>query len=326
MKKKILIAVILLVVAGVVGVKVVKPRLSEGSEADLRLYGNVDIREVVLGFRVGGRLLSLEVDEGEKITKDQLLAIIDDGPLQHQVAQAEAAVASVEAKLKELQHGFRPEEIEQAKANLGVVEAQFKLAELNYDRQKMLDENEVGTVQLLDASRMEFEVAKARIVAAKAQLKLLESGFRQETIEQVQAELLGSGAKLSQLMTSIADCELRAPSVGTIRFRIQEAGAIVQPGVPVFIMALDEKPWVRAYISESSLGKIEPGMKVKIFTDSRPGEAYLGRIGFISPTAEFTPKSVQTEKLRTDLVYRFRIIVENPDSQLRQGMPVTIQF
>ena len=271
--------------------------------ANCDFYGNVDIREVVLGFRVGGKLASLGVDEGDPVTKDQILATLDAEPIRLQVEQAKASVASVEAKLLELQHGFRPEEIEQAKANLGVVQAQHELARLNFERQKMLDENEVGTVQLLDTSRTEFEVAKARVVAAQAQLQLLQSGYRQETLAQVQAELDASRAKLAQLETSLSDCELIAPSTGTIRSRIQEVGAIMQPGSPVFVMALNEQPWVRAYVSEANLGKIEPGMKVKLFSDSRPEKPYEGHIGFISPTAEFTPKSVQTEELRTDLVY-----------------------
>jgi len=327
MKKKLIVVAVLLLIVTVVGLKVVRPRLLEKEfDGPLKLYGNVDIREVSLGFRVQGRLKTLKLDEGAKVESGQLLALLDSEPLELQLAQAEAGVAAAEAKLKELNNGFRIEEIDQAKAKVAVAEAQLGLAKLDYDRQKQLDDNEVGTRQLLDASRTAYEVARSGLNAAQAKLALLEAGVRTELIEQAQAAFKAKQAQVAQLELSIADCELKSPSKGTIRSRIQEAGAVLPAGAPVFVLALDEQPWVRAYVSESNLGRIEPGMQVKIFTDSRPGEPYQGHVGFISPTAEFTPKSVQTEKLRTDLVYRFRVIVEDADSKLRQGMPVTLQF
>ena len=119
---------------------------------------------------------------------------------------------------------------------------------------------------------------------------------------------------------------LLAPSDGIIESRILEKGAIVAPGSPVFVLSIQENPWVRAYIPESSLGKIHPGMPVEVQTDTRPDHPYRGRVGFISPVAEFTPKSIHTEELRTNLVYRFRVVLDEPDSELRQGMPVTVKL
>ena len=327
MKKRIIPIVVLLVIVAVVGLKVVRPRLMEQDvDGPLKLYGNVDIREVSLGFRVAGRLAELKVDEGEIVGAGDVMAVIDSGPVEKQLQQAQAGVAAADARLRELKNGYRVEEIEQAKAGVSVAEAQLELAKLDFERQKQLDENEVGTRQLFDASRSQFEVAQANLKAAQAKLNLLQAGVRIEVVEQAAADLQAKEALVAQLEIALADCELVSPVAGTVRSRIHEVGAVLSAGAPVFVVALDEQPWVRAYVSEASLGRIEPGMQVQIFTDSRPDQAYSGHVGFISPTAEFTPKSVQTEKLRTDLVYRFRVVVEDADAKLRQGMPVTLQL
>lgn len=94
----------------------------------------------------------------------------------------------------------------------------------------------------------------------------------------------------------------------------------------VLTLSLTQPVWVRAYVSEADLGKAVPGSEMTLYTDSRPGKPYHGKVGFVSPTAEFTPKSVETTDLRTDLVYRLRVIVSDPDDALRQGMPVTLHF
>ena len=106
--------------------------------------------------------------------------------------------------------------------------------------------------------------------------------------------------------------------------RIQEPGAIVAEGAPVYTLSLTAPVWVRTYVAEPDLGRIHPGMPAAVTTDSAPDKVYAGQIGFISPVAEFTPKTVETTSLRTDLVYRLRVIVDNPDNGLRQGMPVTV--
>ena len=108
--------------------------------------------------------------------------------------------------------------------------------------------------------------------------------------------------------------------------RARERGAIVSPGETVFTLTLSSPVWVRTYVNETDLGRVQPDMPAYVTTDSAPKKFYTGHVGFISPTAEFTPKSVETRELRTDLVYRLRIVVDNPDGALRQGMPVTVRF
>jgi len=131
-------------------------------------------------------------------------------------------------------------------------------------------------------------------------------------------------ASLANAQLRVEDTVLKSPSDGVVLTRAQEPGAILQAGTTVFTLSLQAPVWVRAYIEEPMLGRIHPGMKVQVYSDSAPGKPYAGTIGYISPRAEFTPKSVETSELRTSLVYRLRIVVEKPDEMLRQGMPVTV--
>jgi HlyD family secretion protein len=137
------------------------------------------------------------------------------------------------------------------------------------------------------------------------------------------AERRAAQAERDRVRTDLDEAMLRAPLAATVMTRAREPGAVVQPGETVFTLAIDRPLRVRAYIPEPSLGRISPGMKVEVRADGNP-RIYRGTIGFISPTAEFTPRTVQTEDLRSDLVYRLRIIVTNPDDSLRQGQPVTV--
>ena len=139
-----------------------------------------------------------------------------------------------------------------------------------------------------------------------------------------EASLRAAEASVAAAMTDLADTEIIAPSDGQVLSRVREPGAMAAAGANVLVLSLNKPVWVRAYVPEPSLGKIHVGMAVQVYTDSRPGKPYSGTVGFISPVAEFTPKNVETEALRTDLVYRLRIVVDDPDQGIRQGMPVTV--
>jgi HlyD family secretion protein len=133
-------------------------------------------------------------------------------------------------------------------------------------------------------------------------------------------------ARLSAAQTTLDDTRLVAPSDGVVISRVHELGAIVSPNDIVYVLSLTRSVWVRAYVAETQLGKLRQGMDVAVFSDASPHHPSHGHVGFVSPTAEFTPKSVETPELRTDLVYRLRVIVDDPDPGLRQGMPVTVQI
>jgi HlyD family secretion protein len=290
----------------------------------LTLYGNVDIREVTLGFRVPGKLAKLLYDEGDKVTAGQVIARLDDEPYRNQVASAQAQVESLRARLKLRENGNRPEEIAQARSLVHEREATAANAEHLFKRAEELLVDKGVSIQDRDNAEANLKEALARLKSARDNLTLLEAGFRIEDIDQAKADLAQTEAALATSDLQLNDTVLTAPSDGVILTRAQEAGAILQVGTPVFTLSLVKPVWVRAYVHEPDLGRIYPSMKVEIRTDTVGGKAYRGQIGYISPRAEFTPKTVETPELRTALVYRLRIVVENPDNGLRQGMPVTV--
>lgn len=313
-------AVLLLVVLALVLV------FSGRGGRELVLYGNVDIRQVELGFRVGGRIAEMRFEEGDRVTAGTVLARLDDRPFQDELRQHAAAVDAEAANVEKLTRGTRPEEIEEARAIVDERRATLANAERLMKRRQELIETGAVSQAAFDDARAAVSEARARLIAANKSLELALNGARIEDIAQATAQLNGAKARLAAAQTALADTELQAPSDGVILSRIREPGAIVSAGMPVYTLSLTQPVWVRAYVAEPDLGRIHPGMKALVYTDSRPDRPYEGQIGFISPVAEFTPKAVETADLRSDLVYRLRIIVQDPDEGLRQGMPVTVRL
>ncbi|MEZ2132791.1 MULTISPECIES: secretion protein HlyD [unclassified Sinorhizobium] len=293
---------------------------------EFTLYGNVDIRQVSLGFRVSGRIAKLAVDEGDVIKSGELLARLDAQPYEYAARTAEANVAALRATLDKLKTGPRQTEIAQARALYNESLADLHNADLALDRARQLRPQGTISQASLDQATATKAMAAARADSANEALKLLEEGSRAEDIANADAQLRAAEATLDSARTSLEDTVLRAPNDGVVLSRVREIGAIVSPADTVFVLSLTQPVWVRAYVAEPDLGRIHPGMKVEVTSDTRPKEAYQGTIGFISPVAEFTPKSVETPELRTDLVYRLRVVIDKPGPDLRQGMPVTVRL
>lgn len=244
------------------------------NENVLTLYGNVDIRQVDLGFRVNGQVIKMFFQEGDFVPAGALMATLDKQPYEDQVRQAAAQVESAEAVL----------------ANA------IRLV----GRHKLL----VGTGGI-SPQDVDDALAAQQINGAKVK---------------------ESQAALGIVQTNLKDTELYSLSDGTILTRIREPGTVVREADPIYTLSLISPIWVRAYVSEPQLGLIYPRMPAEIYTDTPGSHVYQGYVGFISPVAEFTPKTVETTQLRTDLVYRLRILVDNADHGLRQGMPVTVKL
>lgn len=236
------------------------------------LYGNVDIRDVNLAFRVSGRLMLLNVDEGDIVKQGELIARLDNEPCIREVNSAKALM-------------------DQQKAALSY-------AETVYAREKKLYGTGASSVD-------RYENALSLRDSAKA-------SFEKTT------------ADLSQATLRLEDTYLYSPTNGAVLIRAVEPGSMLAADIPVITVSLLNPVWVRAYVSETELSKAKQGTHVKVYSDSHPEKIYEGKIGFVSPTAEFTPKNVETTDLRTQLVYRLRIIMHDPKQELRQGMPVTV--
>jgi HlyD family secretion protein len=323
MKKRLPILVLVLFLAGAAGwwAHYHWPR---PAARGLQLFGNVDIREVNLGFRVSGKLLEVSRDEGDTVKPDEILARLDDEPYRREANEARGQVAALRARFQLLEAGNRPQEIAQVRALVREREVTAANAERLYKRQQELFNTKAISTQEFDDAEARYREAEARLASGREQLNLWEAGFRTEEIAQAKAELTRAEAALASAELRMQDTVLKAPSEGVVLTRAQEPGAILQAGTTVLTVSLLRPVWVRAYVQEPDLGKVSPGTKVQVFTDSRPGKPYAGQVGYVSPRAEFTPKNVETPELRTSLVYRLRVVVENPDEGLRQGMPVTV--
>lgn len=290
----------------------------------LVLNGNVDIRQVDLGFRVGGRLATIPFDEGAHVPAGAVLATLDVQPLNDQLAAADAQLAAANAQLEKLRNGNRRQDIAQAEAKLDDQRAQLEKAKADLDRRTQLVQTGAISRSVLDATRAQYLSAAAQVQSASKALSLQRAGARKEDIAAAIAERDQAAAQRSKIQTDIADSTLKAPNDGVILTRAREPGAIVQVGDTVITLTIERPMRVRAYVDEASLGRVSPGARVEVTTDSS-SKIYHGSIGNISPTAEFTPKTVQTHDLRTDLVYRLRVIVDDPDEGLRQGQPVSVR-
>lgn len=290
----------------------------------LVLYGNVDIRQVDLGFREGGRIEAVLVDEGDSVGAGQPLARLDTDLLRQQRDQAAARLAGQKADLARLERGYRTEEVAQARAQVAAARAVAENAAINLHRVTSMRQSNAISQKELDNARATDREATARLKSSQDQLEMLLSGYREEDVLAQRAAVAAAEAELATAEIQLADGVLHAPQKGVILTRAREAGAIVQPGQTVYTLTLTDPVWLRAYVDEPNLGKIKPGMAVRVAVDAAPGKTFPGTVGFISPTAEFTPKTVETREVRTALVYRLRIQAEDPDNVMRQGMPVTI--
>jgi HlyD family secretion protein len=249
-------------------------RRHEKNSRELVLYGNVDVRQVDIGFRVPGQVAELYFEEGDSVCAGELMAKLDRTPYD--------------------------QEVRKAVADLHAAEANLQNAEILFKRRKELVRVGGVSEEDVDNAGASRDEARAQVQALKAALTIAD-------------ERLGY-------------TEAIAPTDGIILTRIREPGTVVREADPVFTLSVSSPVWIRAFVSEPQLGNVSYGMCAEIYTDTPGAPVYTGKVGFISPVAEFTPKTVQTTELRTDLVYRLRIYVDNPDHLLKQGMPVTVKF
>ena len=324
MKRQIVIFIILLAALIAIGIGWWRYRQNHGAITELKLYGNIDIREVDLAINASERLAKVLFWEGDKVERGQLMAELELERFQAEVERLRAEVAAQQALVQKQKNGSRPQEIRQARDLLEEAKAEETIAWLTYKRLKKLLPRKLVSKEDVDNAKAAAQAATARRKNAEEALSLAIEGPRKEDIAAAKARLVALRAQLALAQHDLEDAHLYAPADGVIRDRILEPGDMATPQRPVYTLALTDPLWARVYVSEPDLGKIRPGMVAEIKTDSFPDKHYRGWIGYISPTAEFTPKTVQTEELRTHLVYQVRVYACNPQGELRLGMPVTV--
>ena len=296
---------------------------------ELTLYGNVDIRQVSLAFNATERIAEIRVREGDKVRvkAGQVLGELDTRTLQLQAAQAEAQIAAQTQVLQRLKTGSRPEEVAQSRAQVAAAQADAELARQQLERLQSIRQTTAGRAvsqQDLDAAQARQKVAQAQLENARKAQQLVVTGPRKEDIAQARSQLAAARAEQALIQRQIDESELHAPIDAVVRARLLEPGDMASPQRPVFTLAITDPKWVRAYVTEADLGRIRPGMAATLSTDSHPGQPLQGKVGYISSVAEFTPKTVQTEELRSSLVYEIRVLADDPQDLLRLGMPATV--
>lgn len=274
MKRNIFIFLLAAALIGVTAALITFILRKEKNTGVLTLYGNVDVRQVDIGFRVAGQVNKLVFEEGDFVSQGTLMTTLDQTPYDSQLAEAIANFEAVQVNLSN---------------------AEVLLAR----REELI---KVGGVSQedLDNARTSRDQLIANLEQAESAVKVA-----QDNMQYTQAF---------------------APTDGIILTRIREPGTVVNPADPVYTLSVSSPVWIRAFVDEPNLGQVYYGMPAEIYTDVENGKVYKGKIGFISPVAEFTPKTVETTQLRTDLVYRLRIYADNPDRGLVQGMPVTVKL
>jgi HlyD family secretion protein len=294
----------------------------------LALHGNVDVRQVSLAFDGSGRISELRAEEGDVVKAGTVLARLDTRTLALQADQAAAQIQVQEQALRRVRSGPRPQEVEQARSRLAGAQADQARLQQDLARLQGISGKTQGrgvSHQDIDRAESAVQTNSARVDEAREALRLLEAGSRPEDIGSAAAQVKASQAQLAVLRHQIELGELKAPVDAVVRSRLLEPGDIATPQRPVFTLALTQPKWVRVYVAEPDLGKVKPGQTARVLTDSQP-DALTGKVSFIASTAEFTPKSVETEQLRTSLVYEVRILVDDPSDRLRLGQPVTVQL
>jgi HlyD family secretion protein len=299
---------------------------ADRGRAELTLYGNVDIRQADLAFNAEGRIIELDVEEGDTVAAGQRLARLDPDFYEHAVRLAESRRDAQRTVLEKLEAGSRPEEVSRARADVATLQAVRDNAEAVHRRREALVATGAVAQQAFEDARAALGESEGRLKSARETLALAIAGPRREEIEQARAQLRAEEAVLDLAHNRHRHTILTAPGPGVVLTRVHEPGAVVLPNSTIFTIALTDKVWVRTYAPEPMLARIQPGMPVEVSIDGPPARRYKGWVGYVSPTSEFTPKAVETPELRTQLVYRLRVHIANPDRHLRQGMPVTIHL
>jgi len=299
---------------------------SHAKSAPIELSGSVDAREVDVSFQVGGRIERLVTDEGRVVRAGEVLAELDPRDLELAVARAQAQAASAEKALAVLRAGSRIQDIRAGEAAVQQAEADVALATSQRERTAKLVADHFAPPQQLDTANDAVDVAKAKLDQARQNLSLLREGARKEDIERAAADLEAARAQASTAVQQLAYARLVSTISGVVSVRLAEKGQNVSPGQAVFRIAQIDQPWVRVYLGEKDLPRVRLGQEAEVRVDGVPGKVFRGRLSFISPEAEFTPKTVETKALRVDLVYRAKVDVDDAAGALKIGMPADVRL
>ncbi len=287
----------------------------------LRLTGHIEATETNLGFKVPGIIKAIHFQEGQEVQAGEVVAELEAQDLRQEVAAAAARLQAAQANLKRLEAGYRPQEVREAKAALAQAQADYDEKARDFARYEGLYARRVVAAQTRDRAEAAFLMAKEALARARERYDLMRAGFRAEDVEQGRAEWEQAKANLELAHTRLGYATIRAPGTGVVLVRPAEPGQAVAVGTVILTLGDLDNVWLEGWIPETDLAKVRYGQKARVTTDSYPGKIYPGWVSYIAAKAEFTPKMVETFKERVTLVYRTKIRVDNPQHQLKPGMP-----
>ena len=321
MKRRLPIFIVLAAVVAVAAYFYPRFRKKPPAENEIVLSGNIEAHESLVSFKVPGRIIELPVEEGQSVAAGALLAHLEDADYRQRVRIDEASVHVRKSNLALTLAGTREQEVKAVEQNMLDAKADLQQKKLDYERAQRLYSEDAISAQDRDLADTALKRSQAAFQAAEQKYSEAREGSRKEDIAIAQSNLKEAAANLGMSRVNLDYTTLRAPSAGVITVRKAELGEVVVPGTPVVTLADLDHIWLRAYLAETDLGRVRWGQNAVITTDTYPGKQYHGRVSFIASDAEFTPKSVQTYKERVTLVYRIKIDIDNPNHELKPGMP-----
>jgi HlyD family secretion protein len=291
------------------------------NEHELRLSGHIEATETDLSFKVSGKIITIRVDEGDWINKGEVAGELEAQDLRDEVANAQARVAAAQANLAKMEAGYRAQEVQEAQAQMLRARADMDDKLADWHRYQNLYERKVVSASTRDKYESGYLMAKETYRSSAENYSKLKEGFRKEDIDQARGELAQAKASLELAQTRLGYATITSPVTGVVVVRPAQPGEVAAVGSPILTLADMDNIYFEGYIPETDLAKVKFGQKAFVTTDTYPGKRYAAWISFINSKAEFTPKTVETFKERVTLVYRTKIRCENPNYELKPGMP-----
>jgi multidrug resistance efflux pump len=293
-------------------------------DAELRLQGTVEVQEVRLGSKIGGRVAEVLIREGDLVPAGQVLVRFEEPELEAQLGQQRARLGQKEAELEKAVNGSRPEEIAEARAQLALQRANLALARSNLKRGERLAPTGAMSWEDLDQRRHVAEVGKANVQYAQQALRLAEIGPRHEEIDLARACRDEARAKLREIEANLAEANVRAPEQAVVEVLAVRKGDVVAPNEIIVRVLRADDLWVKVFVPETELGRVRLGQKVEVTVDGYPGKRFAGIVEKIASESEFTPRNVQSADERRHHVFAIKVHVANPDGLFKSGMAAEV--
>ena len=295
-----------------------------GNDSIVESTGTIEATQVDIRSEVAGRILNLALDEGDRVKPGDVLAAIDHEKMDLELENAEGRLREAQAHFGMLQSGFRKEDVQKAQEALQEAEIIFENAKRDYERIRKLYADKVAAENTRDTIETNYKSAQKRYERAKQDNQMLQSGYRVEDIAAGQAVKESAEAAVNLIKRRIKDATITSAGKGIISERYVEPGELVSVGSVLFSIIDLQDMWIMAYVSEKNLGKVKIGQAAAVSVDSFPDRTFPGKVIYISPEAEFTPKNIQTKEERVKLVYGVKVQIQNDEELLKPGMPADV--